>query len=111
MLRLPVITRTTALGQNGTRWPPAITSICIIKRNSCARHTSANTVPATRNPRTFEFMSVFLGFESNAGYGVAAADAGEHFPERVENAVHGVCSRRGVFGVDVLGKHRALGGG
>ena len=40
-----------------------------------------------------------------------AEDAGEHFPESIENAVDGVCGGRGVVVVDVLGKHLSLSGG
>ena len=43
--------------------------------------------------------------------GVAAANAGEHFPKRVENAVNGGSGRRGVIIGDVLIEHRAFGGG
>jgi len=46
-----------------------------------------------------------------AGDGVAAADAGEHFPKGVENAIDGSRSGRGVMVSDVLREHRALGGG
>ena len=42
---------------------------------------------------------------------MAAADAGEHFPKRVENAIDGGVSGRGIVVMDVLGKHLALGGG
>ena len=42
---------------------------------------------------------------------MTAADAGEHFPESIENTVDGSRGRRGVIVVDVLTEHGAFGGG
>jgi len=42
---------------------------------------------------------------------VAAADAGEHFPQGVEDAIDGSGSGRSIVVVHVLGKHLAFSGG
>ena len=47
-------------------------------------------------------MSLRLTENQLARDGVAAADAGEHFPQRVENAVEGKRGGRGVTVGDVL---------
>ncbi len=49
--------------------------------------------------------------ESGAGDGVTAADAGEHFPESIEDAIDSIRSGRGVVVGDILRKHGAFGGG
>src|SRR2546423_7386840 len=49
--------------------------------------------------------------ERLAGDGVTTADAGEHFPKRVQNPGDSSGNRRGVFVSYVFGKHLALGGG
>lgn len=43
--------------------------------------------------------------------GVAAADAGKHFPKRVKDAIDCIRGRRSVIVRDVIGEHRAFSGG
>jgi hypothetical protein len=42
---------------------------------------------------------------------VAPANAGQHFPERIENAIHGSFYGFEIVIVDVRGKHFAFSGG
>src|SRR5438105_500144 len=57
-LRPPAITTPTAFTQTGIRRPAMSTSACVIIRRRWPRQTSAKTVPATRSPKTCDFMFV-----------------------------------------------------
>src|SRR4051812_15438807 len=82
----------------------------LLKRSYADRAASLQ-----RRPQGDGYRKRRGGFESappwSARYRVPAADAGKHFPKRVEDAVD--CSRDGggVVVGHILGKHLALGSG